>query len=115
MTSPSKSGAVVVDPNVLYALRNLCEVDRDGSNDDKGILVEAPCRLFRQGDPAGDTEVAGDTRRSGIWLAAADTDGVITVGDDRMALVGHHAQVSVLELKMNLLTCARFEMDALES
>src|SRR5271157_5753616 len=71
--------------------------------------------LFRQADLAFNTEVPGGPRRSGIRLAAAEADGVIAACDDRTAVLRHHAQVSTLQLKMNLLACARVEVNALES
>ena len=72
-------------------------------------------RLFRQSHVAFNTEVPGDSRSSGIRLAAADCDRVLAAGDDRIAVLRHDAQVSVLQLKMNLPTCARIEINALES
>ena len=64
---------------------------------------------------AFNAEVSGDSRRSGIRLATADADRVITAADDQVAVLRHHAQVSVLKLEMNLLTCGPIEVDALES
>src|SRR5579859_5317990 len=71
--------------------------------------------LFRQGDLAFNSEVSGDARCSGIRLAATDADGVITAGDNRISIFRHHAQVPVLQLKMDLLACAGIEVNALES
>src|SRR5579884_3591142 len=51
---------------------------------------------FRQIDSALDTEVCVDSRRCGIRLAAADADGVIALGDERMPVRCHHPQIAVL-------------------
>ena len=59
--------------------------------------------------------MSGNTGRSGIWLTTADADAVVSAGDDGMAVLGHHAQAAVLQLEVNLLACARIEMNALES
>ena len=48
-------------------------------------------------------------------LASTDADGVITLRDDRIAILGHHAQIAVLQVEVNLLARARFQMNALES
>lgn len=58
--------------------------------------------LFRQSDLAFHKQVPGDSRRSCIGLAAADADRVITAGNDRKAVLRHHAHISILQLKMNL-------------
>ena len=60
-------------------------------------------------------EFAGATRRSGIGLSAADADRVVPLRDDRIAILGHHAQITRLQIEVNLLACAWFEMNALKS
>lgn len=52
--------------------------------------------LFRQVDLSFYTEVPGDPRGFGIRLTAADADGVIAAGDNRTAVLRHHAQVPTL-------------------
>ena len=41
--------------------------------------------------------------------------GVVARGDDRITILGDHSQVAVLQLEMNLLARARFEMNTLEA
>ena len=62
-----------------------------------------------------DLEVTGDGRRSGIRLAATDADGVVTSGNDRVAIFGDHDQIAVLQVEVDLLARARLQMDFLES
>ena len=72
-------------------------------------------RLFGQGVLAVNVEVAGHTCRSGVRLASTDADGVIPLSDDRIAVLGNHAQIACLQCEMNLLACTRFEMNALKT
>src|ERR1700753_726321 len=60
-------------------------------------------------------EMPGRPWRSGIGLAAADADRVVPLSDDRIAVFRHHPQIARLQLEMELLTRASFEMDALET
>ena len=48
-------------------------------------------------------------------LAAADADCVVAFGDHRFAGFGHHAQIAMFQLEVDLLRRAGLEMDALES
>ena len=56
-----------------------------------------------------------NSRRTRVGLAASNADRVITLSDDWIPLLGHHTQIAALQLEMNLLARARFEMNALES
>ena len=60
-------------------------------------------------------EMPGGAWRSSIGLAAADADGVVPLSDDRIAIFRYHPQIARLELEMEQLTRAGFEMDALKS
>src|SRR5438045_671343 len=60
-------------------------------------------------------EMPANCRRSHIRLASSDADGVITFTDDWISLLGHHTQIAVLQLEVNLLARARFEVNALKS
>ena len=60
-------------------------------------------------------ELSGSHGRSCIRLASADADRVIALRDDRISILRHHAQIAVLQLEVNLLARARFEMNALKS
>ncbi len=71
--------------------------------------------LFEQRDLVLDVEVSSDSWCSRIRLASSDADGVIPGGNDGTAKLRDHAQIAVLKLEVNLLACARFEMDALKS
>jgi hypothetical protein len=71
--------------------------------------------LFRQGHLGLHAEVPANAWRSRIGLAAADADGVFPCGNQRIACLGDHAQIAVLQLEVNFLACARFEMNALEA
>ncbi len=70
--------------------------------------------LFGQGDWGFDMKVPADTWRSGIRLATTDADGVFPSGDDRVAILGDHAQIPVLQLEVNPLARAWLQMNALE-
>ena len=72
-------------------------------------------KLFGQGVLAVNVEVTGHTGRPGIGLASTDADGVIPLSDDRIAVLGDHAEVAVLQLEMDFLAGAGFEMNALEA
>jgi hypothetical protein len=48
-------------------------------------------------------------------LASTYADRVITLSNDWVSMLGHHTQISVLQLEMHPLARARFEMDTLES
>ena len=72
-------------------------------------------RLFRQGELAIDIEVAADRRCSGVWLAATNADRVVTSGNDRVAILSDHDQIAVLQVEVDLLARARFQMNFLES
>ncbi len=71
--------------------------------------------LFRQGELSIDLEASTDNWRSGIRLASADADCVISRSDDRITILGHHTQITILQLEVNLLARTRFQMNALES
>ena len=62
-----------------------------------------------------DMEMTADAWRSGIGLASADADRVVPLRDDRIAVLRHHAQITRLQIEMNLLACAGVEMNALKS
>jgi hypothetical protein len=59
-------------------------------------------------------EMTADDWCSGTGLAATDTDRVIPLRDDWIAVLGHHTQITRLQLEMDMLACTSFEMDALE-
>lgn len=59
-------------------------------------------------------KVPADAGRLSIGLAAADADGVIAAGNDRLPGLGHHAQVAILQVEVNLLACSGFEVDSLK-
>ena len=40
---------------------------------------------------------------------------VVSWSNDRIAVLRHHAQVALLQLEMNFLTCTRIEMNSLKS
>jgi hypothetical protein len=52
---------------------------------------------------------------SGIGLPTTDAEGVIPLSDDRIAILGHHAQITRLQIEVNLLRSAGLEMNALKS
>jgi hypothetical protein len=60
-------------------------------------------------------EFSGDYWRPCVRLASADADDILTLSDDWISIRGHHAQIAVLQIEMNLLARARFQMNALES
>ena len=60
-------------------------------------------------------ELSGNYWRSCVRLASADADRVIALSDDRISILGHHAQIAVLQFEVNLLARAGFEMNALKS
>ena len=60
-------------------------------------------------------EIPGDAWCSGIGLSSADADRVITLRDDRIAVLGDHTKVVVFQFEMDTLAAARFEMNALKS
>jgi len=64
---------------------------------------------------AFDLEPSGDYWRSGVRLASTDADRVITLSDDWISILGHHAQIAVLQLEMNSLARTGFEMNAPKS
>ena len=64
---------------------------------------------------AVDVEMTGGAGRSCFGLTATDANGVVSWSDDRIAVLGHHAQVALLQLEMNFLTSTRIEMNSLES
>src|SRR6202044_2479536 len=51
----------------------------------------------------------------GTRLTAADRDGVLTLGDDDVSCFGDHAQITGLQVKFDLLTGVRRQMDALKA
>ena len=67
--------------------------------------------LLRQTDLPFDLEVSSGCRRFSVWLPASDANGVIARGDDRMTVLRHHAQISILQLEMHLLACAGVKMN----
>src|SRR3569833_306371 len=71
--------------------------------------------LFRQGVLAIHMELSGYTGSSGVGLASPDADRVIPLRDDRIAFLGHHLEIARLQLKMALLACPGFKVDAIES
>jgi len=58
--------------------------------------AQSPRQLFWQGELAINLEVAADTWRSGIRLAAANAHCVVTCSDDRITFLGDHAKIAVL-------------------
>src|SRR5690349_9471574 len=60
-------------------------------------------------------EVPANSWRSRIGLASSNADRVIALSDNWISILGHHTQIAVLQLEMNLLARARFEMNPLES
>ena len=72
-------------------------------------------KLLGQRELAIDIEVAADRWRSSIRLAATDADGVVTSGNDRVAIFSDHDQIAVLQVEVDLLARARLQMDFLES
>src|SRR5437764_4550716 len=59
-------------------------------------------------------ELPGHYRCSCIRLATADADRIVTLRDDWISILGHHAQIAILQIEMDLLARARFQMNALE-
>jgi hypothetical protein len=59
--------------------------------------------------------VPGDSRRSGIRLASPNADGVVTSGNDGVAIFSDHDQIAVLQVEVDFLARARLQMDLLES
>src|SRR5580658_5336675 len=68
--------------------------------------------LFGQCILAVNVEVASRNRRCCLGLTSADADGVITLRNDRIAIFRDHAQIARLQVEMDLLARAQFEMDA---
>src|ERR1039458_9809823 len=60
-------------------------------------------------------ESSGNYWRSGVRLASTDADRVITLSNDGISILSHHAQIAVLKLEVNLLARTRFEMNPLKS
>src|SRR5579871_4992471 len=60
-------------------------------------------------------EVAACSGGSGVRLSSPDADCVIALRDHRSSVFRHHAQRAVFQVEMNLLACARIEMNAFES
>src|SRR5215469_8202468 len=60
-------------------------------------------------------EFSGNDRRGRLWLAAADADGVITLSDDWITILGNHSQIAILQVKFHLLTRTWLEMNSLKS
>src|ERR1035441_4427623 len=60
-------------------------------------------------------ELSGSHWRPCIRLASTNADRVLALSNDWISILGHHAQVTVLQLKVNLLAFARFEMNPLKS
>src|ERR1700740_3729190 len=77
--------------------------------------MKAEPALFRQTDLALHSEVSSYTRRSSFGLPTADANRVVTAGDNRLAVFGHHAQIAVLQLEMNLLACAWIQVNTLKA
>src|SRR5215469_16143691 len=71
--------------------------------------------LFWQCILAFNVETAADNRRSSVRLTAADADCVIALGDDRIAVFGHHFQIARLQIEVNCLARAGIEMDTLKT
>ena len=71
--------------------------------------------LLGQSNLAIQMKVACLARRSGIWLAAADRDGVAAASDHRVPAVGNHAEITILQLEVNLAALAGIEMNALKT
>ncbi len=72
-------------------------------------------RLFGQIFGAVDVEVLRQRLRGGIWLAAADGEGIVARLDDGFAGCSDHTEVAILQLEVDLLRCPCGEMNALES
>ena len=60
-------------------------------------------------------EVITYARYSSIGLPTTDAECVIPLDDDRIAILGHHAQIARLQIEVNLLRSAGLEMNALKS
>src|SRR5579863_972524 len=60
-------------------------------------------------------ELAGDDWRSCVRLPSTDADCVIPWRNDWISILSHHAQVAVLQLEVNFLARAWFEMNPLKS
>jgi hypothetical protein len=58
---------------------------------------------------------AGEARRSGIGLTSADTDCIVSLRDDRVAILSYHAQVTWRQIEVHLLCGSGFEVNALKS
>lgn len=72
-------------------------------------------KLLWQRVLAVNMEVATYARYSGIGLPTTDAECVIPLSDDRIAILGHHAQIARLQIEVNLLRSAGLEMNALKS
>src|SRR5205823_9658758 len=71
--------------------------------------------LLGQSDLAIHMEVACLARGSGIRLAATDGDGVIAARDYWLPVLRDHAEITILQLKVNLAALAGIEVNALET
>ena len=38
--------------------------------------------------------------RASVWLASANADGVITLSDDWISILGYHAKIAVLQVQI---------------
>ena len=72
-------------------------------------------KLLWQRVLAVNMEVATYARYSGIGLPTTDAECVISLSDDRIAILGHHAQITRLQIEVNLLRSAGLEMNAMKS
>src|SRR5580692_8565997 len=71
--------------------------------------------LLRQCILPINVEVSSRNGCCGIGLTSADTDRVIPLRDDGIAILRHHLKIARLQIKMDLLAGARIEMNALKA
>src|SRR5580704_15572441 len=64
---------------------------------------------------AFNVEVASRNGRRCVRLATADADGVVALSNDGIAILCDYLKIAWLQIKMDFLACALFEMDALKA
>jgi hypothetical protein len=71
-------------------------------------------RSLWQQDLPIDFEVAAHRGNPGVRLTATNGQRVLSLRNDDVPHIGHHAQVAALQMEFNLLTRTRSEMNTLE-
>src|SRR5579859_2820853 len=60
-------------------------------------------------------EVTRCNGRCCVWLTSADTDRVIPLGDDGIAILRYHLKIARLQIEMDFLASAGLKMNAYKS